>query len=45
MTATRLVAACVVLTVSLATAAFAADYPAPRQGDFIATTSNSTPAR
>jgi homoserine O-acetyltransferase len=35
MSAARLVAASVILSVSLATAAFAADYPAPRQGDFV----------
>ena len=36
MSAARLFAACIFVTASLATAAFAADYPAPRQGDFIA---------
>ena len=36
MSAVRLVAASVILTASLITASFAADYPAPRQGDFIA---------
>ena len=36
MTATRSVAACVVLTALLTSASLAADYPAPRQGDFIA---------
>lgn len=36
MSAARLVAASVILTVSFATTAFAADYPAPHQGDFIA---------
>src|ERR1700746_31822 len=36
VSAARLVAASVILTVSLATTASAADYPAPRQGDFIA---------
>ncbi len=36
MSAARFFAACIIVTASLATAAFAADYPAPRQGDFIA---------
>ena len=36
MSAARLLAACLILTASPVTAAFAADYPAPRQGDFIA---------
>ena len=36
MSAARLFAACIILTASLASATFAADYPPPRQGDFIA---------
>jgi homoserine O-acetyltransferase len=36
MSAARLFAACSILIASLATATFAADYPAPRQGDWIA---------
>jgi len=35
MSAARLVAACIILTASLTTTGFAADYPAPRQSDFI----------
>jgi len=36
MSAARLFAACIIFTASLITATFAADYPAPRQGDWIA---------
>ena len=36
MSAARLFAACIILTASLTTTAFATDYPAPRQADWIA---------
>jgi len=36
MSAARLFAACIILTASLTNAAFATDYPAPRQADWIA---------
>jgi homoserine O-acetyltransferase len=35
MSAARLFAACILLTALLSTASFAAEYPAPRQGDFV----------
>jgi len=35
MSAARLFAACIILTASFSTASFAAEYPAPRQGDFV----------